>query len=153
MWCLLPIACLGLALLGHAITTRVWPAGNRVTQFLGLGLACGIPVVFPPEFLPMAPVARLAGIAAYAFACELYIFLFTFVTSSVSVSLLVGEAEEATAGVSLDPDEMVRRRLQAMTEAGLLSRDQDRYHLTAKGHRIVAAFRVLRRFFHDAPSS
>ena len=96
--------------------------------------------------------AALAGMTAYAFACELYIFTFTLVTSSVSVSLLLSRlapSQSVQRAPTLSPEAMVRRRLDNMAEAGLLRARDGRYFLTPKSQRLVRLHRQLRRFFHS----
>lgn len=93
--------------------------------------------------------AQTALTLAYAFGCELYIFLFTFVTSSVSVALLVSKFDGVGAS-TLVPDEMVAHRLSDMTTAGLLTTEAGQFYITPKSRTILKIHQCLRRFFrHD----
>lgn len=156
MWYLLPVAYFLSALGAHAVTARLHASGNRVQQFLLIGFTGGVAMIFHLGRLPATPMAAtLAAMVTYAFACELYIFLFTFVTSSVSVALLVAGARQAEPGqmrqTSLSPAEMVEQRLQMLAASGLLDRHEERYHLNGRSRAIVAIHRALRRFFrHDS---
>jgi membrane-bound ClpP family serine protease len=155
MWCLLPFAYFLLALGGHALFARLHASGNRVPQFVLVGSTCGLALVFHLSKLSETPAtAYLAAVVVYAFACELYIFLFSFVTSSVSVALLVAGTRQAgpdqAEPASLSPTEMVEQRLRMLGDSGLLDRRQECYHLNGRSRMIVAVYRALRRFFrHD----
>jgi len=149
MWGVLVILYCLMAACLHAGLARLKPEGNRVQQFLLAGGASGLGLLFNISRLhDITPPEWLAAIAVYAFACELYIFLFTFVTSSVSVALLLGEKEAVT--VSTNTRGMVEQRLTTMVAAGLLDRKADRFQLTARSRLMVAVYQILRRFFrHD----
>jgi len=151
MWWLFPLSCF-VAVVGlHAVAARLRPAGNRVNQFLLVGGIGGLVVILAGPAVPWPE--RLAGVAAYAFACELYLFLFTFVISSVTVALLLTRRSGPAAGISLQPAEMVQRRLRTMAAAGLLRQDGERFALTAKARRVVRVYRIIRRLVHDADPS
>lgn len=153
MWVLLPAAYLLLAVVLHSWVARARPAGNRVRQYLIVGAAAGLTLVCHVAENPdLGLTARVALILAYAFGCELYIFLFTFVTSSVSVALLVARTAgpAPAASQSLPPADMVLRRLEAMHAAGLLQKSADCYLLTAHSNRLVRLYRGLRAFFHPS---
>lgn len=146
MWSLLTIAYFVLAVGLHAVAARVRPAGNRVLQFLAVGSVCGGCLLLHFSRLANLPwTAWLAGGFAYTFACELHVFLFTFVTGSVSVALLTGRGDPA--GPAMSPPEMVAQRLQTMTAAGLLDRCDGRLQLNRRSRLMVAVYRALRRFF------
>jgi hypothetical protein len=93
--------------------------------------------------------ARVAAVLLYAFCCELYVFLFTFVTSSVSVALLVSPKAGQAAN---DPADMVRRRLETMNTAGLLQEVAGRYVLSPRARRLVGLHRHLRDFLQHTTS-
>lgn len=149
MWSLLTIGYFAFAVGLHAATARLKPAGNRVLQFLLAGGACGAALVLHlTRMKGITSPEWLAGVAVYAFVCELYVFLFTFVTSSVSVALLVGQGD--AGGPSLSPAEMVGQRLHTMSAAGLLDYHDGRFQLNRRSSIMVAVYRGLRRFFrHD----
>lgn len=131
----------------HGIAARTRPTGNRVQQFLLSGMGAGAALI---GYIALSPgiswPERLASVAAYAFACELYIFMFTFVTSSVSVSLLFGKQDTSAT----PPATMVAERLNTMVASGLLDRQADSFRLNPRSRRIVALYRSLRRFFNHS---
>jgi hypothetical protein len=154
MWCLYPLAGFVLAIALHAVVARLRPAGNRVSQFLAAGLIAGLGPVLLPLGSNVGIPAWAAGILGYAFACELYIFLFTFVTSSISVSILVSRLDAPPGDISLAPSTMVEQRLLTMTAAGLLRHESTQFVLTPKSRRLLWCYRALRSFFrHPAESS
>ncbi len=145
MWLALPPAYLVVALLLHALAVRMRPTGNRVHLFLVLGSLTGVALIWQlAANTSLVLPAQVAAVLLYAFGCELYVFLFTFVTSSVSVALLVspGPGKPASA-----PAEMVRRRLAAMHTAGLLQMAAGRCVLTPRARGLVRVYRGLRGFF------
>jgi hypothetical protein len=157
MGLLLP-AAYGIFSLGlHAVVGRIRPGGNRVAQFLAAGGIGGVALVIHLwASSGITPAAKWAGVIAYAFACELWIFLFTFVTSSVSVGLLLSKLATSPgrgpASPSLASADMVSQRLQNLTEAGLLRQHAEGFSLTSGAHRLVAIHRRLRHFFrHGSP--
>lgn len=154
MWFLLTLVYfLGTVVL-HGVVARIFPAGNRVKQFLAAGTLIGAALFAHLLLRPGGCWPELlAGGAIYAFLCELYIFLFTFVTSSVSVALLVSKLDASADAPTLAPGKMVSRRLHEMAAAGLLREANGRYHLTPKSLLMVRIYRLLRRFFRHEPTA
>lgn len=145
MWLALPPAYLVVALLLHSLAVRVRPSGNRVLLFFVIGSLAGMALIWHlAAKTDLALPAQAAAVLLYAFGCELYVFLFTFVTSSVSVALLVspGFSQHASA-----PTGMVRRRLEAMHAAGLLQTTTAGFILTPRARLVVRIYRGLRVFF------
>lgn len=152
MWFLLSLAALALAIGLHAALARISPAGNRVRQFMSAGGLSGGALILLFGSRPDMPLHfRLAGVLFYAFGCELYIFLFTFVISSVSVALLLARLghrdQPDTGSPSPNPTQMVERRLVGMAAAGLLEYRGGRFYLNRRSRFVLACYRVLRRFF------
>jgi len=93
----------------------------------------------------------LAALSSYAFACELYIFLFSSISSSISASLLYGLRSGALSATELESRfggaAMVERRLSRMLSTGILQRSATSYSLTARGIGLMRAYRGCRGFF------
>src|SRR5262245_15872226 len=89
MWIGAPAAALALAVAAHAALCRARLAMNSVARFLVAGTVVGLALCVLMLAKFGFSVETAAGIAAYAAACELYIFLFTLVGGSISVSLLI----------------------------------------------------------------
>jgi hypothetical protein len=150
MWLDYSASIFGLAFILHAFLSRLYPRGNRVLQFVG---CAGIGVVSLIFWLDGSPhIGRLgwmATIATYGFFCELYIFVFTLVTSSVSVSLLLGGSP-----ADLTPaEEMVIKRVRRMLGAGILAEENGRLRLSGRGRALVWIFGAMRSAFHGATHS
>lgn len=151
MWALLVLAYLAVAILGHAALTRL-PAGpNVVVRFLVVGTLAGVALAAHLLALYGVVVETLGGLLVYAFASELYIFLFTLVSSSVSAALLrtllSGPLSDGTIEDRYSPDQMVDSRIVKLRANGFLAEDADGYALTGKGQRTLATFERLRRTF------
>lgn len=136
----------------HAAWVRLPFGGNAVGKFFVVGTVFGIPLLF--QAVIRQTVADWSAVVSYAFVCELYVFLFTFVGSSVSARLILKLREgplsdEAIASIN-DSAGMVDRRLQRLRAVGLLTPDGDGDRVSPRGRRLVRAFRVLQRFFGHA---
>jgi hypothetical protein len=140
----------GGAVAVHALLTRL-PWGNPIVKFLLGGGAGGLGLSGHLISLTGLSRATLGGLLVYAFACELYLFLFTLVASSVSARLLL-LLRERELGVPeiqalYQPTGMVARRINRLIAAGLLVRAGDGYRVTARGRRVAATFQAGKRFF------
>jgi hypothetical protein len=132
----------------HAAWARCAPLRNRVAQFAVCWLAG---LLAMGGWLGRATgwdsLDALAGVAAYAFAGEVYVFLFTFVGSSVAAAVLLG----ASAPAAASPQAMVQHRLDRLVEVGWLRRDGEVFRATPSGRKIAIVYRLLRCLFrHEA---
>jgi hypothetical protein len=151
MWLLLSMAAFAASVLIHAVALRLFERTGAVTAFVVIGGAigallfgyCGLRYEFAPT--------TITAVLTYAFVCELYIFLFTFVGNSVSFALMA-----KLDGCPLKPAEiagfyrteaMVERRFEQLELAKLIVRGQAGWRLTARGKRIVQVFSFLRSAF------
>jgi DNA-binding HxlR family transcriptional regulator len=137
-------------LLVHGLATRL-PRGNPIGKFLLVGGAGGLALACHLLQTSGLTLATAAGLMAYAFACELYLFAFTLVASSVSARLLLllreGELSRAQIQGMYDTAGMVERRLARLVAAGLLVRHGSAYRVTPKGRRLLGVFLALKGFF------
>ena len=146
MWALASFAAFLTSVVGHALLRRVAPRAGSVSAFLLVGSVLGALLAF--ELLRQwgAALETVAGLASYAFACELYIFLFSSVSSSLSAAFLY----RLRSG-TLPPDStMVERRLARMVSSGILEKTAAGYRPTARGAKLLRAYRYCRRFFRRA---
>jgi hypothetical protein len=145
MWLGYSALMLAIAIALHAVISRVRPKANRVIQFLACGACAGVLLIVKLNAAPeLGRLASTASLATYAFLCELYIFVFTLVTSSVSVSLLFGGAAQSLAPAG----NMVVERVERMVGAGLLAKEGGSLRLTDKGRGLVRVLGAARRIFH-----
>jgi hypothetical protein len=156
MWILLPLGCFGLAVFLHGIAMRLPLRIDPVRRFLMVGVPIGAALVaFSLATLGLT-IHAFAAILLYAFLCELYMFFFTLVISSVSVTMLImlrrGAVEVSALTSTYDPRGMVKLRLDRLIKNGLIGREGDRLIVTSKGMWLHRVFGALRRFFaHDLP--
>jgi len=151
MWILLPLGCFGLAIFLHGMAMRLPLRIDVVRQFLLVGIPLGVVlVVFVIAALGVTTVA-LAAILLYAFLCELYMFCFTLVLSSVSVTMLIILRRGALAVSALtstyDSRGMVKLRLDRLIKHGFIERKGERLVVTSRGMRLHRAFGALQLFF------
>lgn len=158
MWALLAPAYLALAVLGHAALTRLPFGPNVVARFVLVGVLAGVGLAAHLAALYGLAVETVSGLLLYALASELYLFLFTLVSSSVSAALLrtllSGPLSEDAIEDRYSPDGMVDSRIAKLLTNGFLVEGADGYALTPKGHRTLAFFQRLRRIFRhpDRPA-
>ena len=148
MWALASVAAFLTSILGHALLRRVAPRTGSVSAFLLAGSLVG--ALLACELLRQvgATVETFAGLASYAFACELYIFLFSSISSSLSAAYLY----HLRSG-TLPPgygSAMVERRLARMVSSGILEKTTAGYRATARGAKLLRAYRYCRGFFRRA---
>lgn len=158
MWLLLPFAAFALAVMMHGLILRLPLKIDSVRRFLLIGLPLGLFLVVVSLSVFGFTMAGFAAIVLYALLCELYLFLFTLVISSVSVTMLImlrrGSIESAALISTYDPNEMVRVRIDNLVKTGFVERHRGKLAMTAKGRMLHRTFSVLRRFFcHDTPGS
>jgi hypothetical protein len=155
LWLGVSIGGFGAAVAAHAIFTRLNAGCNRVLTFTLVAAVTGILVIALLVLRePLVPLEVVAGIFVYAFACELYIFLFTMTVSSISSNVLVQLAcNSATVDdvmLRYDSEHMVRMRLQRMQASGFLFVRNGQIALTKRGARLNKAFEILRRLFRHS---
>ena len=151
MWALLVPAYLALAVLGHAVLTRLPVGPNAVARYVLVGTLAGAALAAHLLALYGVAIETLSALLVYALASELYIFLFTLVSSSVSAALLQtllrGPLSDGSIEDRYSPDQMVDVRSAKLVANGFLAEGADGYVLTEKGRRTLAVFRGLRRTF------
>jgi predicted transcriptional regulator len=135
----------------HLCTTRVWPRQNRVFSFLISGFVVGV-ILLLILFKARPGLDALEAGLIYAFACELYIFLFTFVGNSISVAILVllkedGRLPEPRMEAAQDDGDFVGGRIKMMVESGIFQKKDEQLSLTAKGRILLRAYKGFRSFF------
>ena len=140
-----------LAVLLHGLAMRAPLRLDSVRRFLLIGVPLGVALVAVSlaRFGPTLP--GIAAILLYALLCELYIFLFTLVLSSVSATILImlrrGPVQPSALASVYEPREMVKLRLDRLLKNDLVERASGRLAVTEKGERLHRSFTGLRRFF------
>lgn len=140
-----------IAVLGHALTCRWGTRGSSVPKFILNGCLIGLVLIGRSGWLRGVTAERLALLSSYAFLCELYLFFFTFVRSSISAALLFALKQKPLSEIEIDESHsdtsMVEGRVRMLCEAGFLVPADSGYSVSRKGGFLVASFRFLQSFF------
>jgi hypothetical protein len=148
MWILQTVAFFLLAIGVHVILCRLVRPEAALENFLFVGTLAGAALAVR---VYGSGVETVASLLVYAFACEFYIFLFSMVSSSISVSLLLtlrpGRVTDDQLPVLYSSSGMISRRLEKLVAAGLLSQNDGKHLITDKGQRLIGTFYRLRSFF------
>jgi hypothetical protein len=151
MWLMLSVAAFVTSILVHAVAVRLVPRAGAVPAFVAVGGAIGVALIGYCALSYGSAPPTLAATLVYAFACELYIFLFTLVGNSVSFGLLTKLASHP-----LRPDEiaafyraeaMITRRFEQLAANDFITTVADGVKLTARGKRVVRIFSLLHAVF------
>lgn len=151
MWLMLSVAAFVTSILVHAAAVRLLPRAGAVPAFVAVGGVIGVALIsYCALSYGLAP-PTLAATLVYAFACELYIFLFTLVGNSVSFGLLTKLASHP-----LRPDQiaafyraeaMITRRFEQLEGSDFITTRANGVKLTARGKRVVRIFSLLHAVF------
>ena len=135
----------------HAVWCRLASRPSVVVKFVVVGGVVGLGLLAHLLSLEGATYRTLAGLLVFALACELYIFFFTLIITSVSAiwlrRLYRGPIETATLAETYSPTWMVDTRFARLVDNGFLARAGDRYVLTDKGLKLIGTFGRLRAIF------
>jgi hypothetical protein len=151
MWLMLSVAAFVTSILVHAVAVRLVPRAGAVPAFVAVGGAIGVALIGYCALSYGSAPPTLAATLVYAFACELYIFLFTLVGNSVSFGLLTKLASHP-----LRPDEiaafyraeaMITRRFEQLEGSDFITARANGVKLTARGKRVVWIFSLLHAVF------
>lgn len=157
MWALLVAAYLGAAVLGHIALARLPVPLNFVARFVVPGAICGLVLAGHLYLLDGIATSTLAALFAYALLCELYIFTFTMISSSVSANLLLALRAGPRTLQSIDEEYndryMVTTRIEKLVASGLLMPTGKGYVVGPPGKRLLVTFGRLQRFFGFRPPS
>ena len=156
-WVVWPLACFCVAVLAHGGIARLALSLDGVRRFVVVGIAIGVAMMIGLPRDAWMSVECVAAIGIYAALCELYIFSFTLVVSSISVSTLMdlraGPASEAELLAAHDPRQMVRERIDGLIAVGWIVRDGRLLRISDRGRRVHRRFSRLRRLFgHPSPA-
>jgi hypothetical protein len=154
MWVVLPLLYAFGAVLTHAAVSRLILPLNTVIRFLIGGTILGCVLALHLVSIYQFTSPTLAGLVAYALLCELYLFIFTLVMSSVSAGLLFvlerGPFREQEIERRYNGAAMVRARVERLCANDFLRTDANGYFLTRKGLRTLHVFALLRDLFRHA---
>src|SRR6476469_9355208 len=144
MWLIFSAAAFVTSVFVHAMAVRVARRTRPVPAFAAIGGATGAVLIgLCARSYGLTP-PTLAATLTYAFACELYIFLFTLVGNSVSFGLLTNLARhplkpDAIAGF-YRAEAMIERRFEQLEGSDLITTTPAGFKLTTRGKRVVRIF-------------
>jgi len=151
VWAILVVVYLGCAVLGHIVLGRLPLPLNFVVRFLVPGAICGLALAAQLYLTDGIATTTVAALLAYALLSELYIFIFTMISSSISANLLLALRAGPRTLRSIDEeynDEyMVTSRIAKLQASGMLLPAGDGYVVGPPGKRLLATFGRLQRFF------
>jgi len=144
------------AVLCHAALSRMHLPPNIVLRFLLVGSTLGAGLVWwLYDKYGLAAPEMWAGVLIYVFCCELYVFLFTLVISSISANVLINLSFQDMTDHDMsrlyDSRQMVAARLDRLVSVGLLDESLGSLKLTKNGLRLVRFFNRMRAFFRHSP--
>jgi len=148
---LFPSAAILIAILLHVVACRLPLPFGSVLRFVMIGSVCGLVavMVMVAEYGLTADVA--GAILAFAFAAELYLFLFTMTLGSVSANVLALLSRAPASPTDIDSlyDDrlMAALRIERLLATGLAQEHGGIISLTPKGEFIARLFAVLRTAF------
>lgn len=139
-----------VAVLSQAIVTRVGLLGNAFNSFMAVGGCLGVALMvqmFRYHTIDIAVAATLT----YGLLCELFIFTFTFVGSTVSANLLIRISRRPMNRDEIDglydDREMIKQRIEGLINARLLAEQNGSLSVTARGAAITKGFYAAQRLF------
>jgi hypothetical protein len=154
MWAVAGLMCFALALLAHLVMCRLTLPLNVVFKFLVVATPLGGVLAAVLLSVDGLSIETVASLLLYALACELYVFVFTFVSSSVSASTLMrlrsGGLTDQEIERLYSAEYMVESRFTKLLGSGLLQSENGGYALTARGERLLRVFEELRSFFRHS---
>jgi hypothetical protein len=137
------------SVLVHAMAARLVRRARAVPAFVVIGGVIGAALIGVCGRSYGLTPPTLAATLTYAFACELYIFLFTLVGNSVSFALLTRLASrplknDEIAGL-YRAEAMIARRFEQLDGNDFITTGPAGVELTTRGKRIVRIFSLLHR--------
>jgi hypothetical protein len=148
---LVPSVAILIAILLHAAACRLPLPFGSVIRFLIIGGACGFAAVIMmlTEYGLTADV--IGATLVFAFAAELYLFLFTMTLGSVSANTLVlltrGPASPTDINNLYGDRAMAALRIERLVTTGLAQEHDGVISLTPRGHVVARLFAGLRTAF------
>ena len=157
MWFFRCLAMFGLAVILHAGLCRSLFRQNILTKFICAGILPGLLLIAWEGAVDQASLSRWAAALLYAFLCELYIFIFASIQTSVSLSLLMVLDGKQMTTEDIDHRfsgaRMVRMRLEGLVREGFLAEEAGgRYVVTNRGKKFARVFRFFQDFFGHSKS-
>ena len=147
MWMMLSVAAFLTSVLIHAVAMRFVQRVGAVAAFVAIGGTVGTLLIAYCAISYGLTSAALATTLAYAFACELYVFLFTLVGNSVSFGLLTRLAKHPLKPADIAgfyrTEAMIARRFEQLEQGNFITAGPAGFRLTKRGKGLVQIFSLL----------
>jgi len=151
MWLMLTLSCFVIALFAHAVLCRMSLRIDFVAKSLLVGVPAGMALGIALVADCGIDIRTVSGLVLYAFLFELYIFFFTLVSTSVSVSLLIklhdGSLDAGEIASLYSSNTMVEGRFEKMLGVKLITCSEGGYSVTRKARCLLTVYRTIRYFF------
>jgi hypothetical protein len=151
MWLVLSLSGFALAVLLHAVFTRMGGSLTIVLSFLIVSVPITVLIAAVALWMFAISDQTIAAILVYLALCETYIFLFTLAANGVSVSLMMRLRSRPTTANELmksySTRAMVERRIDHLQAGGFLAEAGGQFRLLERGKALVRAFAIARGFF------
>jgi hypothetical protein len=151
MWLVLSLIGFALAVVLHAVFTRMGGSLTIVLSFLTVSVPLAMAIAAVALWMFAISDESIAAVLVYLALCETYIFLFTLAANGVSVSLMMRLRSRLTTADELmksySTRAMVERRIDHLRTGGFLTETQGEIRLLERGKALVRAFALARDFF------
>ena len=143
-----------LTVIAHAILVRTFPSAGKLALFIISGFLLGLLLitVITTKY-SFFSIQLFSAVITYSFLCELYIFLFSSLLSSISMnilSMLYAHRKESIDITKIYTGEkMVSNRLARLTKLGMLTEEKQNYLITEKGIGFLHSMQKLQSYFKN----
>ena len=154
-WLLTATIALLFTVIVHSVLCRFYMQINRVIKFVLIFIPIWICLLWLlSNKYGIFSLETFAGILTYSFLCELYVFLFTMILSSISANILhqlLKVKMPITTLINMyNSKDMVQNRITRLIETGLLNEKENRYLITPKAKHLLKVFNYAKKIFkHD----
>jgi len=154
MWIIYSIMAFLLAVIAHAILVRTFPSTGKLALFLISGFLLGLLLITAiTTKYSFFSIQLFSAVSIYSFLCELYIFLFSSLLSSISMnilSMLYAHRKESIDITKIySGEKMVSIRLARLTKLGILKVEKQNYLITEKGIVFSQSMQKLQSYFKN----
>ncbi len=151
MWLVYPSVALAAAIGLNAAAIPLHLIDNAIVRFAVIAAGVGSFLFAGLYVFYGFGIETVAAIFMYSFGCQLYVFLFTLVLSSVSVNIMLrlkrGTLTERQLNEIYDSATMAELRVNRLLKNNLVAYDSGRIAATTRGRRLASMFDRFRKLF------
>ena len=151
MWAVSAVSASLTALVLNSFAARFRFHENAVVRFVAIG--CGVGFILSAGLWRAYGLSMetAAAILLFAFFCELYVFLFTLVLSSVSVNIMLrlrrGSISEPMLEEIYSGKAIIALRIDRLLQRRVLQKNGSFIEATERGRRLASLFNRFQRLF------